>query len=338
MILFGQTALEVWRYAALIEACFLGDRDERWQRGDFSDDELPWNAASVLLSGKRICVYSETRISGRASACCQAADAAGLSYPIHVFSPTNASRVSTKTVRGHLFSCCLGRPLFVRFRPDVLLPVPELVVAQCAQEGSEFEALAVASELASIYSRSSAGDLLYRPSLLSRDSLASLAGELEGLRRSSNLRFAARYMASRARSPREEALFNLLTLPYGCGGYKLPAPNLNADVLLGAVSRKVYRASKLECDLLWRDYKVAVFYESDAHHLTPAQLSNDAKRDSALAAEGFTVMRISNHQMKDIGQMNAWASALAKKLNKAIRPSIKDYARRQRSLRVKLRI
>lgn len=64
----------------------------------------------------------------------------------------------------------------------------------------------------------------------------------------------------------------------------LPTPRLNAHV---EVDGKL-----IEVDALWRDARVIVEIDGAAAHATRRAFEDDRKRDAALAAEGFVVVRL----------------------------------------------
>lgn len=64
-----------------------------------------------------------------------------------------------------------------------------------------------------------------------------------------------------------------------------------------------------EVDCLWRTRKLIVELDSRAFHLTPQAFERDHARDRALAAEGFTVLRVTSRALAD--DQKALAAQLA---------------------------
>lgn len=339
MILFGKSALEAWNAASLIEARFLLEREQRWQRGDFSQDQLPWNAASVLLGGRKVEVSPDLPMSIRMSRLQMVEHAWSVSFPVQVLAPSKEKRHCSSYAQSHMFSGALGRKAHVVLCEGVLVPLPEIALAQYAALANDYEVLLAAYELCGLFSADKvSGKLLERPALTTPEAIAVQAARFSGSKGSKKLDFACRYLSARSRSPRETAVALALSLPYRYGGYKLPLAKLNYEVALGQSAKKLCGRDSVECDLCWPDRKVAVFYESDEHHLTRYQLTKDSKRDAALQEEGFFVLRVTNGQLKDLAHTDALAKTLSARLGKAIRPLLADYRQRQLRLRRTLRL
>ena len=63
------------------------------------------------------------------------------------------------------------------------------------------------------------------------------------------------------------------------------------------------------CDLLWRDARVALEYESDAFHAGPDALMADSRRRNRLRALGYDVITLTNSEIKDVVAMDALANS-----------------------------
>lgn len=76
---------------------------------------------------------------------------------------------------------------------------------------------------------------------------------------------ALRWIADGAESPMEIKSRLLLTLPYRYGGYGLPMPEVNKDILLsGRTEHRVVRTFRP--DMCWPCHKVIVEYDGKAYH------------------------------------------------------------------------
>jgi hypothetical protein len=73
--------------------------------------------------------------------------------------------------------------------------------------------------------------------------------------------------------------------------YGLPQPEVNA--ILTA------RGGNLEVDCAWRSARLVVELDSRKHHSDPSAFENDRRRDQALIAVGWRVMRVTWRQLID---------------------------------------
>ena len=72
--------------------------------------------------------------------------------------------------------------------------------------------------------------------------------------------------------------------------------------------------SEVRPDFLWKDAKVLVEYDSNAHHLTPQKKESDEARRRVLEAMGYTVLVVTNELVKDAAKLNAFVDDLTCRL------------------------
>jgi len=84
---------------------------------------------------------------------------------------------------------------------------------------------------------------------------------------------------------------------------QLPAPRVNA------------RLGRFEVDLLWPAQRLVVEVDGFAYHSDPASFERDRRRDGELAAAGYTVIRVTWHQIT--GRPEATVAILARALARA---------------------
>jgi len=144
---------------------------------------------------------------------------------------------------------------------------------------------------------------------------------------------ALRYIADGSASPMETILAILLTLPYRYGGYGLPLPELNGriDPEKGAgpfAGRDFYRG-----DLVWRGARTIAEYNSDLEHGNRRQISSDAIRQSDLALCGFTVVIVTNEQIRSMKLLDKVARQIMAGIGKEPRYKNPGFAKACRELR-----
>lgn len=175
-----------------------------------------------------------------------------------------------------------------------------------------------------------------RMPLTSSTKLVSYVGEAERTRGAKAARLALPYILDGSASPRESTLAEFLTLPYLRGGSKIERPALNAAVPLPSRSTWASNRSSFRCDLLWRDKKVTVEYDSTLCHTGAERIAHDASRRNALESLGFTVMTATWRHVEQYQEYNRFVRMLASHLGTRVRPTCSDYAARQFVLRREL--
>lgn len=334
----GSSALELWRNLALVEARALDERNQRWERGDFTHDELPLNCASTILAHGRQHLPADYSLSIATREAEHLAAAYELTLPLNAQITSGAERRLTPAVRSRLLTLP-SSPQFYLLEPGLFVASPPLALFDLASDAEETELLLTACELCSIYSPDPAtGALLERPQIARVSDIEALAGQMgsaKGIRLAS---FAAKAALDRSRSPRESQLALLLSLPCSRGGYGLPQPLLNHPVALSPTAAGIYGRSSCECDLFFEKPRLAVFYDSEDTHLSVRQQHNDALRHNAFAVAGITELSVTNSQIKSPERMDRLAAVIAKACGKRRATTVRNYRARQYKLRRQLGI
>lgn len=227
-------------------------------------------------------------------------------------------------LKGHFHAVKTRFPTgaFVRIAPSVFLSCPELSFLQMAGVLPFEELVLYGCELCAGFARSDFSEtgLEERAPLTNAASLEKFIYKMAGAKGAKTARQALPFIHENAASPREIELTLLLSLPYRYGGYSLPAPTLNERIDITAgnaafASKQFYRA-----DLLWASHKLVVEYDSNLH-ANPASIASDARRRNALLAMGYTVITVTNEQIKSIAEMHKVAKLVARRLGKRITAS-----------------
>lgn len=111
----------------------------------------------------------------------------------------------------------------------------------------------------------------------------------------------------------EIATAMLLTLPRMYGGYGAQPCELNAQI--------VTERGKFYGDLVWPKQRVIVEYDSDEFHLSSAKFSADSARRNALIKAGWTVIVITNKQIRSMEVMGRTANAVLRALGRRMFPT-----------------
>ena len=184
------------------------------------------------------------------------------------------------------------------------------------------------------------GNCFYnRTPLTSKSKLDAFLARMSGWFNQRTLPRILRYVADNSASPMETKLFLILTLPYKLGGYCLEAPELNAKVLPGKTSRYISSKNFFRCDLYWKDYDLAVEYDSSMKHLSPQELAADAMRRNSLVSMGVEVITVTSKQIKSSIDFKRTARQIAVHMGKRIRSNeIAGFVEAHKELRTLLRL
>ena len=251
----------------------------------------------------------------------------GLSAPLRLLVPDDASRRSIRGVSCRSWQGALPRRAFVRVRGlDVVcagglyVSVPEFAFAHAVRGAGLLDLVLVGCEACGRYALMPDGTRGFadRPPLTSRARLASALSSLGpflGRRRA--LR-ACSLVFDHAASPMESALALLLSLPPSLGGYGLPRPELNRRVDVPGASAGLFRDHYV-CDLYWHEARLAVEYDSDAYHTGPERIARDARRRGELLRCGVTVVAATRAQVFVRRETDRLARLVARELGHRMR-------------------
>lgn len=212
--------------------------------------------------------------------------------------------------------------------PDgAFCPLPAHAVVALGAELPMHFLVELACELAGSYRKDSRDlrGMIDRAPVLTVERLKEFADAAEGMRGVKRARQACWYVAEGSASPMETTLYTLLCLGVRQGGAGLPKPELNARIDLPVEQRRLAKRDFLRADMLWRQQKLVVEYDSDLAHADSHALNCDASRRNALQAVGYTVVTVTKDQVFNWGQFCSLTAMLAGMLGKAYRAK-KDWS------------
>lgn len=149
---------------------------------------------------------------------------------------------------------------------------------------------------------------------------------------------ALRYVRDGSASMRETQLALLLGLPRKYGGFGLGLPRMNHRVEATVEARMIGGRSHFLCDLCWPEHRIDVEYQSDEEHAGELMRVKDSRRANALASMGWTVMGVTNSEIRSIVSVEVLAETLRRLMRKRARPVEEDLPRRRLVLHRALRI
>lgn len=256
--------------------------------------------------------------------------------PLQVLVGSPKSRTRTLSVVSYEWKA-IPNGSFIPISGKLLMSMPEFCFLQMASQTTLANLVLLGYELCGTYAMPKGSVSRRREgTLTTRDRLVAFLEESEGMRGVKRARRAASYVLDGSASPMESILAMMLCLPYGMGGYGLPLPVLNCRIDVPSSVRKLTDKSYYRCDLCWPDARLAVEYDSAFYHFDSERQSGDARRRSALAILGYTIVTVSKGQVIDGGAFNRLAKQLAKLLGKRLRYVDPEFTRRHLELRKEL--
>lgn len=145
-------------------------------------------------------------------------------------------------------------------------------------------------------------------------------------------RKALPFLCEKTASPPESFLSMLLELPHRLGGFNLSGFQANQRLASGHKARAITDRGSLVPDLLHRESKLAIEYDSNAEHLTPQQVSRDSTKRLALEAKGFKVITVTTKQLASPKAMRHVAEQAAQRRGRRLNPKSTSFDRNQQRL------
>lgn len=223
---------------------------------------------------------------------------------------------------------------FIKISDSVALACPELAFLQCTRALDETEAMMLAFELCGTYATE-------RSSLIGAEHtgpLTSCAGIRTFISRNQQVNGAKLilrqkildYAADNSASPRESALALLLSLPASRGGRGLEPPVMNHRIDADETARKISGQSCFYADLCWPHLHIDVEYASRRHHSDPNSRLKDGMREHALRHLGWTVIQVSEADLRNPATLDDIANLIRKASKKRkLKQSVRDYSKKK---------
>lgn len=152
-------------------------------------------------------------------------------------------------------------------------------------------------------------------------------------------RRAASRLAAGAASPMEAIVTLLLCLPRRLGGYGLPLPELNGHLVLSDRARILAGQGNEFIDLFWRSKRVALEYDSDAHHVVgvgPREILTDKHRANAANDMNVRPISLTKDQLYSPTAFDAIARSIRSHLGIWLKPDTDEMRHRRMELRLAL--
>lgn len=142
-----------------------------------------------------------------------------------------------------------------------------------------------------------------------------------------------------AASPAEGRVACLMTLSRRRGGYDLPKPLLNPNVILNDDERFLVGTASVRPDFLWPEAGVVLEYDSDSAHFdndAAARARHDAHKRNLYESRGWRHLSLTRDQLMDPGACDRVMGWLASALDKRVEPPSESILAARRTLRREL--
>lgn len=213
------------------------------------------------------------------------------------------------------------RDSILQIESGVFAVRPELALIQSCRLLSQHQLLKAAGALCGQFfvDPFSPTGLGARESLTTKRHIASYAKRAAHLQGSNDIVRLLPFVPEKAASPPEVFLALALRCPSHLGGFKLPAPTLNERITPTRRAQRIAGRATLVPDLLWKNHRVALEFDSDAVHLERKQIARDASKRLALNTDRYKVVTITSAQLTSREALNSAAREIARHLGVRLR-------------------
>ena len=234
----------------------------------------------------------------------------GILDKMHLLVSSPSARRRSKVAEFH---CCraidaLPKGSFYQIGAGIYASSPELCFVQLASELSPLELMRAGTDLCSryLFSPYDRMETVECEPVTTRKRLGQFIETMPkwtpGLKRA---RRAIRWVLENSRSPRETSLAMVMNLPSRLGGFQIPGVELNCRISPDETAGLLARRSYFEADVLLREHKRILEYESDLYHGGSQQGSHDYEKIASLQTMGYVVTPITTWQMDSFEALEA---------------------------------
>ena len=237
-------------------------------------------------------------------------------HPVDVLVDHRDHRIQSSKVVNHVCQSALPPHAVVRLAPGVLITTPEFCFLEAAKRGIAFAA-AIGMECCGAYGRDdSPRGFSDRAAITSLARLSDTVTLARGHRGRRNALAALRLVLENSRSPLETKTALALISPKALGGYGLPSPICNYEIVREPGQYNVFQSPRYFIDLCWPDSMVAVECDSYMYHASRDGLDDDSMKRNSLTAVGWKCYTATTAQLKG-DRLDVFAQQLANALGAA---------------------
>ena len=241
--------------------------------------------------------------------------------PYHL-STTSQRRKPLSDAVNHL---CIKKPegkAFCRIGNGLYASTPELCFLQLASWLSFHELVRAGNLLCGSFTIDPADDgaLIARPPLTTKRRIQNFLNANQGIPGIKKALKALPWVTEKTASPPEAFLAMVLGLPFRLGGLQIRGLEANRRLEPSRKAQTIAGRSTLVPDLLLRDSRLAIEYDSTAEHAESRQLTRDAQKRLALEADGYKIVTVTTKQLANRFEMRRIAEQIYRHQGMRFRP------------------
>lgn len=225
----------------------------------------------------------------------------GFDIPIHVSVSNKAHRHLGKSFNSHYMAGCLPKNSFIPIEKNVAIASPELCFLRASRFLNIPSLVVLACDLCAIYTRSISdpiGQIGHTP-ITNTNKIRSFLDDVKDVKGIKKAKTAIRFALDQSNSPMESKLAAISQIAISRGGYHILKPELNGKIKLNENGKNLVNRDYISCDMVWRDKRVVIEYDSNRFHLDKRQHYYDKQRITALQFSGYTVISITAENLQN---------------------------------------
>ena len=238
--------------------------------------------------------------------------------PVQVFAPKDGVRKESRWMSSFVYPAKMPPKAFVEMesilildgqggncRCQILIASPEYCFLQMAAKRPFLETIRFGYDLCCTYKLDDTAEYgqVKRTPPVNTKLLQEFLRWMEGMYGFGAACKALKYVKDNSNSPAETRLAMMEILPFKYGGFHIDGHELNGDVYLSEHAGAIFRYNKCCCDAVWRNEKVALEYDSNKTHLSVKQHDKDNRKVTALSADGFKVLAVTNEMVSSLQEI-----------------------------------
>ena len=253
------------------------------------------------------------------------------SRPLHLLASHRSMQRYSKRHIVHIWSPPYPEGTFVHVSPHIYVLSPIASLMRMSTTMTDTEVLKHLYQLVGSY-RIGPDGLHERPPLMTLEQVRSYISSCNNVNGAKRIRQLLPFIAEGAASPEEAKLAIILVLPERMGGFGLPLPELNRQVIVGTGGQNETRYP----DLLWEVFKLIIEYLGDEHHNRPDRFGPDAARKTHLQEAGYTVIDVTKFQTARKDELDSIAATARNIMGLPPLKQTEDFREKNEALRAAL--
>ena len=241
------------------------------------------------------------------------------SEPLHVLVADSSDRRHAPMVVTHCLPSGVRLPKgsIYQVSDEISVVSPGLCFLQLAQTFNDLQLVRAGCDLTALFKRefNRNRDLItLNDNLFTKLDLITYLNSFPNCRGLKRAKELAGYVVERTKSPREESMDLLISMPTKRGGYQIPGIQANVIIPLSEGQQALAQREHLECDVVLPNGDL-LEYNSSTFHDSEEDLVFDFEKISAMQTVGRTVFPISTRQFSNFEAFDLIMSGVLERQN-----------------------